>query len=132
MIKPEEARNADELFDFINSPIAKGIRTYPDGDENNRGIFALCLKLEKQGRIYRTIDRSDHVFWQPERRVIFLNEVRRLVLKDGDVLVFKHPGTLPERAYESISKTARNLFGDKVQFAILEEGMEIEVIGKDA
>lgn len=131
MIKPEEAKNPDELLDFIDSPISKGIHTYPNGDENNRGIFTQCLRLEKQGRIWRDIDRPEHVFWLPERRAVAFNDVRRITFRDGDVLVFRHPGTLPEKAYDVISRTAKNLFGGGVKFLILEEGMDIEVVSKD-
>ena len=72
------------------------------------------------------------MWWRKKKKPDWISDVKRLVLKDGDVLIFKCPGRLPERAYEVISKTARNLFGEGVKIAILEEGMDVGVISKDA
>jgi hypothetical protein len=62
-------KDLDEFFDFIDGKLfpyfGKGIHTWPNGDEDSKRKFAICLQLEKRGRIVRTIDEPDHVFWMP-------------------------------------------------------------------
>jgi hypothetical protein len=64
---------------------------------------------------------------------IKLSDVERLVVKDGDILVFRHPRTLSCEAMGRI----REYVGEKlrgrgidVEVFILEEGMDVGVISK--
>jgi hypothetical protein len=58
-----------QLFDFIagNHPyqiLGNGIHTYPEGDENQKSIFADCLELERRGLIFRFKEDRDAVIWK--------------------------------------------------------------------
>lgn len=59
----------EQLFLFISGKpmphLGAGIHTRPEGNERNKRIFSACLELEKQGRIERTINEPDHVYWMP-------------------------------------------------------------------
>ncbi len=59
-----------ELLDLISGSgkyrcFGGGITTYPRSDDNNRKIHNGCLELEKQGLIYRKIDKPEQVLWVP-------------------------------------------------------------------
>ncbi len=45
-----------------------GLHTYPDGDENQKKLFAGCLELEELGLITRQRGKEEDgwVFWHPE------------------------------------------------------------------
>ena len=65
-----------ELLEFISGKgkfwhLGNGIHTYPNGDENNKKIFAGCIELEKRGLVYRFIDEPEHVCFKahPTQRV---------------------------------------------------------------
>ena len=56
----EELRS---LLEFIGNGY---FHTYPQGDENKRKFFAMCLELEKLGLITRHRDEDDWVVWALE------------------------------------------------------------------
>ncbi len=64
----------------------------------------------------------------------FLESMQRLEIKNGDILVLRHPGILPFGAYEKLKamfqKTIKD-FGYDVKALILEEGMEIGALRKE-
>ena len=52
-----------ELTKFVGW-IGNGIHTFPNGDENNKKIFAECVELEGLGLVYRFIDEPEHVYFK--------------------------------------------------------------------
>lgn len=65
----------------------------------------------------------------------FLQSMQRLDVKDGDVIVVRHPMKLSAEAIRGIQTFFREYMdsvGHKVKILILEEGMEIRVLGKSA
>ena len=63
--------------------------------------------------------------------VEYLESMQKLDVKDGDILILKHPGPLSAQAYTSLKnciEDAIERFGFKVHVMILEEGMGIGVL----
>lgn len=64
----EMEKHLKELLQLIKGEgrfyvLGSGLHTYPNGDENNKKIFARCLELEQKDLIYRKIDEPSFVLW---------------------------------------------------------------------
>ena len=64
-----------------------------------------------------------------------IETMKRLRLKEGDAIIFKCKGIVSAGQYNAIVKTMENVFNKmgikfKPPVVILEEGMDIEVLGK--
>jgi len=70
-----------------------------------------------------------------EERVNWLQSMQKLDVKDGDIVVLRHPGVLPEYLAKQLKKTVRKIVkghGFDVHVMVLEEGMEIGVLRQES
>lgn len=71
-----------------------------------------------------------------EKNTQFIQSARRLDIKDGDLIVLKHPGRLSAstviRLTNSIEEIFKNWGHKNFHFILLEEGMDIGVFRKKA
>jgi len=67
--------------------------------------------------------------------LIEIETLKRVRLRDNDIIVLKHPGRLPIAACRHIQKSMRETLSSlpqkNIKVIILEEGMDIDVLGKD-
>ena len=67
--------------------------------------------------------------------ISILQSMQKLNLKDGDIIVFRYPGRLSEKAIEFLTLSLRTTIDrfdfKKVNYMILEEGMEIGILRKE-
>jgi len=75
----EQTFSEDELNKLLKLITSlNGINTYPNGDDNNKRIFAGCVELEKQGKLRRVIDEPDYVVFEASESTEVKTTIRRL------------------------------------------------------
>lgn len=72
-----------ELLEFIGGEKygwigGNGVHTYPNGDENNKRLFAGCAELEKRGKVRREIDEPGHVLFCGDKIAILTRTQKRV------------------------------------------------------
>ena len=68
-----------------------------------------------------------------EERVNWLQSMQKLDVKDGDIVVLRHPGVLAKDSAKKLKKFVRKIVkghGFDVHVMVFEEGMEIGVLRK--
>ena len=68
-----------------------------------------------------------------EERVNWLQSMQKLDVKDGDIVVLRHPGVLSKDSAKKLKKFVRKIVkghGFDVHVMVFEEGMEIGVLTK--
>ena len=62
---------------------------------------------------------------------IMLSDVKRLVVNDGDTIVFFCKGAVSPEQYEALKMQVDRLFKERnIKALLLEQGMDIGVLGK--
>ena len=69
---------------------------------------------------------------QDEAEIRWLGDLQRVELKPGDLLVLKHPARLSAVAAQRLSEKLREVLPAGTHVAVLEEGLEIGVLGPEA
>ena len=70
-----------------------------------------------------------------EERVNWLQSMQKLDVKDGDIVVLRHPGVLSKDSAKKLKKFVRKIVkghGFDVHAMVLEEGMEIGVLRQES
>jgi len=75
----------------------------------------------------------DPLLAKMEERVTFLQSMQKLDVKDGDVIVLRHPYQLSKTCSKNLQdgiEESIKKFGFNVRIIVLEEGMDIGVLTK--
>lgn len=68
-----------------------------------------------------------------EERVNWLQSMQKLEIKNGDIVVIRHPGILKKEAIDNLKFTIQAMikkYGFDVHVMVFEEGLEIGVLRK--
>ncbi len=74
----------------------------------------------------------DPLLAEMEERVNWLQSMQKLEVKDGDIVVLRHPGILSNTCIVNLRDTVQEIikkFGFNVHVMVFEEGVEIGVLG---
>lgn len=64
----------------------------------------------------------------------FYNSIKSLDVKDGDILVLRHPHIMSEGTRETLRNEIKNIldeFGFKISVIVLEEGLSLDILRKE-
>jgi len=66
---------------------------------------------------------------------VYVEQLKVLPIKDGDLLVYKYPKVLPQQTSKAIAETFKKTLNDlghkNTKIVILEEGADLDVVSQD-
>lgn len=75
----------------------------------------------------------DPLLAEMKERVNWLQSMQKLEVKDGDIVVLRHPGKLSKTTIDAIKSAVQAMikeYGFNVHVMVFEEGMKIGVLSK--
>lgn len=70
-----------------------------------------------------------------ENQVNWLQSMQKLDVRDGDIIILRHPGRLSKTAHDNLQGSVQEVIkesGFNIKVMVLEEGIEIRILRKEA